>query len=463
PLPDGRLPLLRAIDNGAEDVSNSLALLSCLLEAGANPCAMDEDGQGCSLHVAAAMLAREPSFALPTLSLLLERTGKPLDSLVDAEGNTAIAVAVMQGKQLVSGERDSHEAAEEAMGSAVQLLLKHGSGLMLVPPPLEPGPTSAAPQKRRSGNVQQPRSTVLHLAAEWAPSRCLEPLLNSAQASAAMRIGDEEGHQPLHKALAAGRSTNVSLLLSHFPDAAIFDGRGGGGLHDLIRSSTRHPARHSARADYPACLRLLVEQAGRGVNQKDAEGRTALLVGLSENVDQSLVRELIRLRARIDSTDQGGMNALMIAAASGNADALSLLLDRGAEVSGGEGLGAGEGRREDTLCEGGRGMESGAGGGSSCLAPIDAVNAQGRTALMLAAKVRSVECVDVLLNHGSDLQRLDGSGASTLLQALSGFDSEAGADLVDAVGVIRSLLTPPPAAAAVISRAISDLRSAGHA
>ena len=115
-LDDGRLPLHHAIENGSS--TNSVAALEmvrCLLEFGAEPMALDEDGLGTALHVVAGTLAREPSFALPCLALLLERASVPLDTLLDVEGNTPMAVAVQQGKQLGVGDAAAQQAVEDAV------------------------------------------------------------------------------------------------------------------------------------------------------------------------------------------------------------------------------------------------------------------------------------------------------------------------------------------------------------
>ena len=51
----------------------------------------------CTAHVCAAGMIAHPgtrTFALQCLELLLQRTGAPLDSIVDSQGNTPLAVAV---------------------------------------------------------------------------------------------------------------------------------------------------------------------------------------------------------------------------------------------------------------------------------------------------------------------------------------------------------------------------------
>lgn len=186
----GRLLLHLALDygSGAESTS-SLEVVRCLLNCGASAETLDRDGQGCALHVACGALAREPSFALPALMLLLPSVSVPLDNLVDSEGSTPLGVAVHQGKQL-SGEGTTRLASEDAIVSAVKLLLEGGCRLMQHSAPCTPAIEVATSQAREHGGDDGSddlgalpsvrhglRASLLHVASEWAPVRCVELLL----------------------------------------------------------------------------------------------------------------------------------------------------------------------------------------------------------------------------------------------------------------------------------------------
>ena len=413
-LDDGRLPLHHAIENGsAADSAAALEIVRCLLDFDADPTSLDEDGQGTALHVVAGSLAREPGFALPCLRLLLDWMPTPLDldTLLDAEGNTPMAVAVQQGKQLGAGDPATQQAAEDAVVSGVKTLLSHGSGLLQYAPAAKRGKKSQKDERR-------PISSLLHVAAEWTPTRCVEALLQGAEAGAAMETADESGDGPLQRALAAGRSATAQQLLLKFPEALIRPGDLPGrasSLFELVRSSATHPARHLRSCNYPGCAQLLVEVGGRSVDEKDEDGRTALALAAETGVSMPLVRELLRLRARVDALDSRRREPAMLAAARGHTEVLQLLLSRSAE--------AGDGARAA------RGAD------------VD-----GLTALMHAAARRNAGCVRLLLDHGANPQALDGDGRSALLHALRGLPAVPAAAATtdaDALGVVGSLLRPP--------------------
>ena len=410
-LDNGRLPLHHAIENGSSTNSAAaLEIVRCLLDFGAEPTALDEDGLGTALHVVAGALAREPTFALPCLALLLERTSAPLDTLLDVEGNTPMAVAVQQGKQLGAGDAAAQQAAEDAVICGVQSLLNQGSGLLRYAP-------AVVHERAAKKGRRRPTSSLLHVAAEWSPTRCVEALLQGADATEAMETADENGEGPLQRALAAGRSETANLLLLKYPNALVRPGDRLSTLHDLARSSATHPARHLRTCDYPGCARLLVEAGGRAVDEKDSEGRTALALAAEVGAGVPLVRELLRLHAQVDALDNRRRDPVMLSAAQGHTEVLQLLLARSLE--------AGDGARAASRAD-----------------------AEGLTALMHATARRSVGCVRLLLEQGGGPHDLDSEGRSALLHALRGQPAghaAAASEASDAaaLAVVRTLLRPP--------------------
>ena len=197
-------------------------------------------------------------------------------------------MAVEQSRQLRAGD----DAAEVSILRGIQLLLASGSGLLLYPPPeddAEAGDCTAGDGAAGDGAAERlPTSSLLHVAAEWAPAACLAALLDSENASEvqdAMATADSDGDGPLQRALAAGRAENASLLLERgSPDAGEFRrpvplGRRRGPpstLHDVVRAAASHP--RAKRGDYPGCVRLLLQAGGRPIDQKDSAARTPLVL-----------------------------------------------------------------------------------------------------------------------------------------------------------------------------------------
>ena len=330
----GRLLLHLALDcgSGAES-TQSLEVIRCLLDFGASAEALDGDGQGCALHVACGTLAREPSFALPALTLMLQHVHVALDSLMDSEGSTALAVAVQQGKQLTS-EPGARLAGEQAITSAVERLLEDGCGLLQYSAPDSQTNESKAGEDDSGGTSvgRRARASVLHVATEWSPLRCVELLLQSPDALEALRTRDEGGDTPLRRALAAGRSEAAQLLLSAFPHPPLAPVQTPGepgatepALHALVRDSCMHPARRSSHANYGGCVRLMLEKMAHPVDERGGKERTALALGMELGCAVALARELLTHGARVDAVDAMGRCAAMIAAAHGRADLLSLV------------------------------------------------------------------------------------------------------------------------------------------
>ena len=382
----GSLPLHHAIHNSSSVASlKALEALEVLLELGADPTLMDPGGQGCGIHAVAGMLAREPDFAVVALSLLLRETRVPLDSLTDDEGDTPLAVVVQQGRQLTGLDESAQQDGERAIAAGVSLLLDGGSGLMA-------SSYINRPKAQGAGH-----STLLHVAAEWAPTLCIEMLGASEEAVRAMSTYDERGQLPLNLALAAGRSEAAQVLLRIHPEVTLHsshmspDGAEGGvegsrsALHAVVAASVSHPARHSTRANHPDCLRLLVQQIGQAIDLQDGAGRTPLALAAELGCAAPLVSKLLQLGARIDTVDRDGRCPLMVAAAHGRAQLLGLLLGTDADMV--------------------------------CLR-IHAHDCKGMSALALAAALPSPACVSKLLDAGADMQVLDAYGRCALLHAV---------------------------------------------
>ena len=125
---------------------------------------------------------------------------------------------------------------------------------------------------------------------------------------------------------------------------------------------------------------------------------------------------LIQHGADVRVTDSRGVGMLHIAAATGDGRMIQLLVDSGADVN-----------HQDLVKENGTGAESplhrAAMAGKletlkkliDCGANVNAGNARGRTPIHCAAQRGAAGCLQALLDNGSDPNLQDKSGASALL------------------------------------------------
>ncbi len=196
-------------------------------------------------------------------------------------------------------------------------------------------------------------------------------------------------------------------------------------------------------------VRRLID-AGADVSLANDYGATPM--GLAAEVaDAEILKLLLDAGADVESPNADGMTALLAVARTGNVDAAKLLLDRGATIDAREGFGGqtplmwAAARRHPPMIE--LLILSGA--------EVDArsavrdyqrhVQAEGRpksldtggfTPLLYAARENCLACVDVLLEHGADIDLPDPDGVSPLHVAIMNANwdlakrlMEAGADV----------------------------------
>lgn len=407
--------------------SEDLERVRTLLELGARPEDLDfneddDDSEGCALHFAAAQLVSDrPEFNGEAVRLLLcamldpetRELRVPLDSLLDGDGKTPLAIAVDHlGKKFTEPPSAVRDVEEDAATAVVRLLLSCGS--------------SAAAVASNTGK------NVLHVAAESAPAQCVSLLLESPTATAeALAAADATGAVPLQRALALGRGApadSVQLLLRR--QAALVAPAVPGGapprdaaslaLHRFLRDYAaeepvkRDMARKAERVDLAGCVQQLLEAGARpDYAAEDADGvvRTPLAVAARLGVPPEVARTLVEAKAPLDAVDAHGRCALMLAAANGHKDVLSVLLEE-----------------DERLGEGAIGAAAGGtAAGEARERRVHASDAEGATALMLsvgfdgadaARAKRQLACTHALLEKGADLQALDALGRCALLRAL---------------------------------------------
>ena len=177
----------------------------------------------------------------------------------------------------------------------------------------------------------------------------------------------------------------------------------------------------SSITQYHQCLELLVK-AGADVNARGRAGRTPLTAA---SFDETKVEILIKARADVNTRNVGGSTALMHAATHGNATCVRLLLDAGALVN----VRDSDGRSAlmyaatgDLIFD----LPS-----NICLSP-SGCDQEWQLQSMIA-KVTQVpiskeagivaegtdECLKLLLAAGADVNQVDSTGSTALIQAAS--------------------------------------------
>ncbi|KAG0467759.1 hypothetical protein HPP92_017087 [Vanilla planifolia] len=274
-------------------------------------------------------------------------------------------------------------------------------------------------------SVDSGGDTLLHLAISHSRPDLVQILL---EFGANLESLNRSGRSPLETASAAGESLIVELLLARGASKERFSARG--------------PIHHAAAGGQVELLRLLLKD-GAAVNDKTADGRTALHLATEERHRES-VAMLLAAGARADvRTPVEGNTPLHVAAANGDEAMASLLIAKGCaglrearNSSGktaydiaveerqrrlfdllrtGDGLAAvvRRGKVDDVV----RAMETGA--------AVDVKDVWGWTALMRAAFKGKLEVIRVLLEKGAAVDSRDEEGYTALHCAAEGGHSEA--------------------------------------
>ncbi|KAG0467779.1 hypothetical protein HPP92_017107 [Vanilla planifolia] len=160
-------------------------------------------------------------------------------------------------------------------------------------------------------SVDSGGDTLLHLAISHSRPDLVQILL---EFGANLESLNRSGRSPLETASAAGESLIVELLLARGASKERFSARG--------------PIHHAAAGGQVELLRLLLKD-GAAVNDKTADGRTALHLATEERHRES-VAMLLAAGARADvRTPVEGNTPLHVAAANGDEAMASLLIAKG--------------------------------------------------------------------------------------------------------------------------------------
>ena len=334
------------------------------LESGGSLIPDDEEIDLEAGPVSVSVAAPDEKAAQECLRELVERY-----SLSDEDFESLQRAHQEETDAFLNGEPGALVAAAEAGASAaVEKLLKDGADVN---------------QKNDAGQ------TALMVAADSGDKEMVDDLL---AAGADVKAADAEGVRSLHFAAHKGRTSIVELLLSK---GAEVNAQHNDGLTALMLAS------ENGHLD---CVKLLLAQ-GADVGLKDAGGNSAL--SLAEHMGYTRLVRLFVFKAgvRAESADSEGRDELLLAAARGEVDLLSALIDIGADLAATDNQGrtalmwaALEGQAEAAEVLVSRGAE------------MDAKDPDGGTALSWAADRGHLNVVRVLLKHGADPNLVDSQG-----------------------------------------------------
>uniref|UniRef100_A0A3Q3GD30 Retinoic acid induced 14 n=1 Tax=Labrus bergylta TaxID=56723 RepID=A0A3Q3GD30_9LABR len=161
---------------------------------------------------------------------------------------------------------------------------------------------------------------------------------------------DSDGKSALHVAAARGLTDCLSVILAHGADLSITDAAGLNPLHlaaknnhiecckkiiqskspvDAVDGSGKTALHHAAASGNIQTVQLLCELKST-VNLKDADGLTPLLVS-AKHAD--VCSTLLDYGAEINTSDNSGRTALMLACESNAVSVVEVLVQRGADLS----------------------------------------------------------------------------------------------------------------------------------
>jgi ankyrin repeat protein len=226
----------------------------------------------------------------------------------------------------------------------------------------------------------------------------------SAQAAAEPRGAvdrrNADGSTPLQWAVYEGNVAEVRRLL------------GAGADVSLANEYGATPMSLAAEVGDAEILRLLLE-AGADADSPNGEGQTALMaVARTGNV--AAAQLLVEHGATVDAREAwGGQSALMWAAARRHPAMIEFLIEHGADI---DARSLHRDYQRHVTAEGRpKSLDSG-----------------GFTPLLYAARENCIACVDVLLEHGADIDLPDPDGVSPLLLAIMNVNWDLAKRLIEA-------------------------------
>jgi ankyrin repeat protein len=297
---DGKSALMIAIE------TNNMTILERLLQAGADTTLKDKNGHT-ALHIALFEVEKH------SVAKILMTDATALNS-VDDDGRTALMTAVIKDDL-----------------TSIQRLLEAGADTTL---------------KDKSGH------TSLHIALFEVEKHSAAKILMADKA--ALNSVDSGGRTALMIAVRKGDLNSMQMLLKAGADTTAIDKHGDTALHIAMYESdclscaevlmTYKAALNSVNDAGRTALMTAVEkedltslqmllQAGADTALKDKRGFTAIHIALFERKCQSVAEILMADRTALNSVDDDGKSALMIAIEKNDMTILERLLQAGADTT----------------------------------------------------------------------------------------------------------------------------------
>ncbi|GAB5588204.1 hypothetical protein Unana1_03104 [Umbelopsis nana] len=362
--------------------SGKVKVTSLLLEHGADIHARDRD-QLTALHNAAESVN-------PKVVPLLLNSGAKVNATT-FNGSTALHLALASRNEPVALALLDGGARADVADDSNQTPLRIGSRhsiFELIPALVRNG----ADINEQSQNG----STVLLEAAERGDTDLVSALLEQG---ANTEIANNDALTPLFVASNNGCLGVISLLLSHGTNKDTTDQHLWTALH-----------RASERGDLNVASALL--KGGFDTEVKNAEGDTALHIAAQFN-HLSIVIALCQLNADINATDHHGLTVLHRAVHFGRKEIVSYLMDAGAKLGNSD-------NGIDTLlyvaAQAGQAEIAEVALGSRFYTVQAAMDTR-KFSLFRAAECGHTEVVNVLLQHGVDIESTDAKGWTALHKA----------------------------------------------
>ena len=240
--------------------------------------------------------------------------------------------------------------------------------------------------------------TALMIACQRNNADAINVLLH---AGADITIIDNRGLMCIHHAVVAGCSKEIlQTIIDHGADVNAADKNN---ISPLILAC------HDGNVD---AIDVLVN-AGADHNIQGTQGLSLIHLAVYEGWSKEIFQAIIDHGSDINTIDKDGRTALMLAYRQENVEAISLLLNAGADPNIADGEGATcihhavvRGCSKETLQII---IEYGA--------DVNAINKKSSTALMIACQKGNVEAINVLLNAGADINIRNANGATALMLA----------------------------------------------
>lgn len=283
---DGRTALMRAALRG------DAASVEKLLASGADPNLRDHDGD-------TALLLSEGR--VPTIvRLLLDAKADP--NLANEEGRTPLMAAA----------RNDPDSVRILLAAGADVLRRDETGVAALTVARAAGRTEIEKLLREAGARETPEEELHEAILEGDEASVRRLILAGADVNA---LDNDRYHTPLMAALAT-RSLDILLLLL------------GAGADPVVEAdgwdnAGENAIQVAARDGSPWALRKLIEKHAR---PQDLDA--ALFAGCAH---EGVVRVLLEAGARVNTRGERNLTPLMCAARAGSTEAVSLLLQAGAD------------------------------------------------------------------------------------------------------------------------------------